>query len=427
MSDFTFAKKVAFRYLWSKRSEAFISIISIISVLGVAIGVMVLTIVMSVMTGFEYELREKIVGADSHIIVKKLGDKIVQWRDARATIEGLEGVVSASPYTQNQGMLRSEDKAVGILVRGVERGSAGASQLASYTRTRGGIEPLFSPPPIVVSDPDTQGEREVTLPGLFVGKDLAVQLGLLPGTPLSILSPSVGSSPFGLVPKFRRFVVAGTYSSGLSDYDSALGYVALEEAQRFFQLGDAVSGFEVRVKNVDEAPQIAKKIVDALGGYATGLYAQDWTERNRPLWEAIKLEKRVYFIVLLLIIVMASFSIVTTLIMIVLEKRRDIAVLRTLGASGKSVALIFVIQGSTLGGVGTLLGLLLGYVGCTALTIWGFPLDAKVFQMSSLPIRMELANFILVGCAAFVIASGATLYPAHRASKLQPADAFRFE
>ena len=427
MSSFAFSKKIALRYLWSKRSEAFISIISIISVAGIAIGVMVLCIVMAVMTGFEHELREKIVGTDSHIIVRKLGEKVTGWREIRDKISHVPGVVSVSPYTSNQALLRANDRASGILIRGVEEGSAGADQLSHFLRGSFSLKELFTPPAVSVVSPDSGKEESATLPGIVLGRELCTQLGLIAGTPLSILSPTVGSTPFGLIPRFKRFVVVGSYSSGLVEYDSSLAYVPLAEAQRFFQMGDAVNGFEVRVKVVDDAPRIAQEIVSALGGLSSGLYAQDWTERNKPLWNAIHLEKRVYFIVLLLIIVMASFSIVTTLIMIVLEKRRDIAIMKTLGASANSIALIFCTQGAIIGFTGTLSGLLLGFLGCEALKTWGFPLDERVFQMSTLPIQMEPLNFLVIGIAAFLIGCGATIYPAFRASGLKPSDAFRFE
>lgn len=427
MADLGFSKKIALRYLWSKRAEAFISIISVISVIGVAIGVMVLNIVMAVMTGFEYELREKIVGTDSHIIVSnRTGGKIDGWHGAADTIAGVGGVTSVSPFTYNQVLIRSESRSSGLLVRGILKASASAKQVESYVGGQDPLESLFMPPSVTVLNAVGE-EEEAQIPGILVGRSLARSLGVFVGTPVSILSPQVTSTPFGLVPSFRRFVVVGTYSSGLVEYENGVAYVALEEAQKFFGMGDGVSGLEVRVADINKAPEISASILDKLGGTAAGFAVRDWTETNRPLWEAIQLEKRVYFIVLLLIIVMASFSIVTTLIMIVLEKRKDIAIMKTMGASTKSVSWIFRIQGAVIGGLGTVIGLVLGFVGCVGLKKFGFPIDERIFQMSTLPIHIDPINFVLTGAAAFAICFFATMYPAKRAARLEPSDVLRYD
>jgi lipoprotein-releasing system permease protein len=367
MADLGFSKKIALRYLWSKRAEAFISIITVISIIGVAIGVMVLNIVMAVMTGFEHELREKIVGTDSHIVVSnRSGGRIEGWEGAVNQIASVPGVASVSPFTYNQVLIRSDSRSSGLLVRGIQQKSASAAQVESYLGENQSLGALFNPPSVTVLTA-TGEEDEAQIPGILIGKSLARSLGVFVGTPVSILSPQVSSTPFGLVPSFRRFVVVGTYSSGLVEYESGVAYVALEEAQKFFGLGNGVSGLEVRVSEINKAPQIAEAILTTLGGPMAGFAVRDWTETNRPLWEAIQLEKRVYFIVLLLIIVMASFSIVTTLIMIVLEKRKDIAIMKTMGASTASVSWIFRIQGAVIGGLGTIIGLVLGFLGCVGL------------------------------------------------------------
>jgi lipoprotein-releasing system permease protein len=423
--SFSFSKKIACRYLWSKRSEAFVTIITAISIVGVALGVMVLNIVMAVMTGFEHELREKIVGANSHIVVKAVGGRVEGWSEIAQKLLAVPGVQSVSPFTYHQALIRTNAGAAGLLIRGIAPGSAGEAQVVGYSSAEV-VRDLFEPPAITQTDP-AGNEGEVELPGIVVGRELAQSLGLFTGTPISILSSGVVSSPFGLVPRYKRFVVVGTYRSGLVEYESGLAYVALREAQSFFKMGEAVSGLEIRVNDIDESPRIARLVGDALGGAASGYAVQDWTQTNKPLWDAIRLEKKVYFIVLLLIVVMASFSIVSTLIMIVLEKRKDIAVLRTLGASERSIGAIFKIQGAVIGGIGTFSGLALGLVGCLALRRYGFPLDERIFQMSTLPIRIEPVNFLLVGIAAFAICAVATIYPARRASALQPSDVLRYE
>jgi len=389
------------------------------SILGVSIGVAVLVMVMAVMTGFEFELREKILQTDSHVVVRRIGGPIAAWQQMRDTIAGVPDVTSVVPFTISQALLRTDENTVGLLVRGIDPQGDGGKQLQSFLDADRKVEQVLQ----TIPDEDDG----VALASLVIGRDLARTHGILAGQRVSLLSSHVASSPFGLMPRFRRFHVTAIYSSGLTGYESALAYMNLPDAQVFFRLGDTVSGFEVRVRTEDDAPLVAKKILDALGGVGSGMYAQDWTETNRPLWEAIRLEKRVYFLVLLLIIVMASFSIISTLVMIVLEKRKDIAVLRTLGAPARSIRAVFQLQGAVIGGVGTLLGMLLGYAGCVALQTYGFPLDEKVFQMSQLPVRILPMNVALVGVSAFVICFLATLYPAARASRVQPVEVLRYE
>lgn len=427
MSDLSFSRKIAFRYLWSKRSEAFISIISIVSVLGVAIGVMVLSIVMAVMTGFERELRDKIVGTDSHIVVtSSSGGRIDGWESLSDTISAVDGVTSTSPFTYNQVLVRSDSRSVGVLVRGIKKGTASADQVSSYVPDFSYLESLFDPNPVSVTSRSGE-ERDAHIPGILIGRSLARTLGVFVGTPISVLSPQLTSTPFGLVPRFRRFVVVGLYSSGLVEYESGVAYVDISQAQRFFGYENGVSGLEIRLADIDTATEVASNIRKALGEQARFVAVRDWTETNRPLWEAIQLEKRVYFIVLLLIIVMASFSIVTTLIMIVLEKRKDIAIMKTMGASTRSISRIFRIQGAVIGGVGTIGGLALGLIGCIGLQKFGFPIDERIFQMSTLPIYIDPLNFAVIGVSAFLICVVATMYPAWRATQLEPSDVLRHD
>ncbi len=424
MGQLQFSKKVALRYLWTRRSEAFITIITVISILGVAIGVMVLNVTMAIMTGFEHELRDKILGTNAHISVKSLGGSINNWHALSSVIRQIPGVESVSPFTYHQALIRSENRSTGILIRGVEKGTAAAGQLASEMGTSEDIDLLFDPPKVAVRGADG-GNGEAELPGLVAGRELMRILGVFRGEPVSLLSPQVGSTPFGLVPRFKRFVVVGSYK-GLIEFESGVAFVSMREAQRFFQMGDNVSGLEVRVKDIYAAPAISREILDKGGEISIGIFAQDWTETNKPLWDAMKLERNVYFIVLLLIIIMASFSIITTLIMLVLEKRKDIAVMKTLGATSGSIGNIFRIQGAVIGGIGTVLGLALGYGLCIGLKEFGFPLDERIFQMSKLPININWINFALVGLAAFAICCLATVYPARRASTLDPSEVLRY-
>jgi len=426
MSSYRFSKKVAFRYLFSKRSEAFISIITFISIAGVAIGVMVLTMAMAIMNGFENVMREAIIGTSSHVVVRSVNGSISDWESTSRRIRQVRGVEHVSAYTLSQAILRSETASTGLLIRGLEKGSESARQLEVIMPAGQKIAPLFDPQPLELRGIDGETDH-VNLPGIVIGQSVARSLGLYSRSPVSLLSPEVASSPFGLVPKFRRFIVAGTFSSNFVELESSMAYVDLLQAQQFFNLGGTVSGLEVLVDDIYSAPQIARDIVDSLGGTGSGFYAQDWTETNRALWEAIELEKKVYFVVLLLIIVMASFSIITTLIMIVLEKRKDIAIMKTMGASTRSIGNIFRIQGAFIGAIGTILGMLGGYLGSLALRQYGFPLPEGVFPVSTVPVVIEPLMFLLVGGAAFAICCVATIYPAHRASNLNPVESLRFD
>lgn len=423
-SSFAFSRRVGLRYLFSKRSEVFISVMGGLSLLGIAVGVAVLIIVMSVMAGFEETFREKIVGATSHISVKRSGRLIGNSEEVLGAIQSVPLVKGASPYTYSQALLQSDRMATGLLIRGLPADGILADSLKKEL-TAGSFESLFHPPAIeqMVADGSI---NSVMLPGLIVGRELARSFGLSVGSIVSLLSPQVGSSPFGLVPKFKRWQVVGVYSSGLIEYESSLAYAGISDAQRFFDLGHSVSGIDVMVQNVLEAGTVARKIENSLEPLGQFL-VQDWAELNKPLWDAIGLEKKVQFIVLLLIVVMASISVVNMLVMVVLEKRKDIAILKTLGATSREIGNIFRVQGFLLGLVGTALGLIGGLLGALALKVYGFPLDDRVFPISTVPISLRVATFVWVGLAAVAISVLATIYPAWRASRLEPLELLRHE
>ncbi len=417
---------IATRYLKSRRKEVFISIITVISVIGVAVSVMVLDIVLSVMTGFEAELKTKLLDANAHVIVREYGRDIERWSEVTDKIMKVPGVVAAYPYTYSQALLSTPQGAQGILIRGIPETPVTLGKLNKTMEEGISAAQLFTPAMVDVTRPDNSIDQ-VQLPPIILGRALRNRLALIPGNPLTLFSPQMSSSPQGMIPKLKRFVFVGSYSSGLMEYESGLGYMSLTDAQNFFGLGTRVTGIEVQVADLNQAADIASLIVQKLGGPESNFYATDWTQPNKPLWDAIKLEKRVYFIVLLLLILVASFSIISTLVMIVMEKSKDIAILKSMGASDRSVLKIFLLQGMIIGAAGTVLGTIMGYLGALGLREFGFKIDKTVFSLDRVPVHLIPANFIVVAIAGFIITALAGIYPARRAAKLNPASALRFD
>ncbi|MCS6927054.1 MAG: lipoprotein-releasing ABC transporter permease subunit [Candidatus Binatia bacterium] len=415
---------ISLRYLRAKRREAFISFITAISTICVMIGVMTLNIVLAVMTGFEEDLRNRILGFNPHVVISSTTGTIQDYPSLVEQITQVPGVVAAAPFIYGQVMVNSRQGVAGVLVRGVEPTLASTVVDVGTHIREGNLAGLGQPHGITIRD-GTE-ERTVELSGILVGVELAQQLGVLPGDPISVVSPlRTTPGPLGMIPKIKRFVVAALFDSGMYEYDSTLIYMALRDAQHFFELGEGVTGIEVRVTDVYEAPQIARRIEETLGL----LYrARDWTEINRNLFAALALEKVVYFIVLLLIVLVAAFNIIATLIMVVMEKRKDIAVLKSMGATSRSIGRIFVYKGLIIGVVGTLLGSLLGFGGCWLLDRYHFiKLPEGVFYVSTLPVKIYGENFFLVGLASILICLLATIYPARQAARLAPVEVIRYE
>jgi lipoprotein-releasing system permease protein len=269
-------------------------------------------------------------------------------------------------------------------------------------------------------------ERRVELSGIIIGAELGRQLGVFLGDAVTLMSPRGVASPLGMVPKMKRFVIVGLFDSGMYDYDTALIYMALADAQSFLEVGDTVSGIEARVEEVYEAAAVARQLEARLGGFP--YRARDWTEINRNLFAALKLEKMVYFIVLCLIVVVAAFNIFATLTMVVKEKRKDIAILKSMGASNGWIGRIFMLKGLVVGLVGTFLGNLGGLGGCWLLQRYQFiELPKDVFIVSTVPVRMDLSNFLVVAAVSVAICLLASLSPAWRAANLVPAEVIRYE
>ncbi len=427
---------VGLRYLRAKRKEAFISLITVISMIGVMIGVMTLNIVLAVMTGFEEDLRDRILGFNPHIVLVSYAGTIKDADEIVARVRRTPGVVAAAPLVYSQVMLSSGQSVSGVVVRGVPPEADEAVVDLRKHLTAGSIEGLGAPYEVTVEGgesgegqdaktADASKAGKVTLSGVILGQELARQLGLAVGDPVNVVSPVGTPSPLGMVPKMKRFVVAGTFDSGMFDYDSSLIYMSLADAQRFLGLGESVTGVEIRVADLYAAQEVARRLERALG---PPFRARDWMEVNRNLFLAFRLEKVVYFIVLTLIVLVAAFNIVATLIMVVMEKRKDIAILKSMGATNRSIARIFMLKGTVIGVVGTLLGLVGGYAGCWLLARYQFvELPKDVFYVSTLPVRVYGENFGAVALVSIVICVLATIYPARQAAGLAPVEVIRYE
>jgi lipoprotein-releasing system permease protein len=410
---------IGLRYLRARRRETFISLITIISVLGVMIGVMTLNVVMAVMTGFEETLRDRLLGINAHVALVKSGDQLREYEKLLELVRQTKGVVAASPSIYGQVMLTSGPRVSGVVVRGVDPDKVNqVVDIERYIR-EGSLQSLKQQQPVQV-----QG-RTILLPGVIIGTRLANQLGVFLGSPIQVVSPLGSPTAIGVIPKVRRFVVVGIFDSGMSEIDSTLVYMNLKDAQTFFELGDAVTNIEIRVQDVYRAQSVAQDIQRRLGfPYLT----EDWSRLWPNLFSALKLEKTVYFLVLLLMVLIGAFNIISTLTMVVMEKRKDIAILQSMGATRESIRRIFLIKGCVIGVVGTLLGVFLGLAICLLIQKYRFiELPKDVFLISTVPVRIYLSNFLLVGFASLFVCLLASIYPARQAAKLDPVEIIRYE
>jgi lipoprotein-releasing system permease protein len=410
---------IGLRYLKARRQETFISLITVISILGVMIGVMTLNIVMAVMTGFEETLRDRLLGINAHIALIKSGDQLRDYEKLVDQVRRENGVVAASPSIYGQVMLTAGPRVAGVVVRGVDPDRVnGVIDIQKYM-TAGSLQNLKQPQTLRVDD------RTVLLPGLIVGSRLANQLGVFPGSPLQVVSPLGSPTAIGVIPKVRRFIVVGIFKTDMSEIDSTLVFMNLNDAQKFFELEDAATNIEIRVKDVYQARQIADDIQRQLG---FPYFAEDWSRLWPNLFSALRLEKTVYFLVLLLMVLVGAFNIVSTLIMVVMEKRKDIAILQSMGATRESIRKIFLFKGCVIGVVGTTLGVLLGLAVCLLIQKYRFiELPKDVFLISTVPVRIYLSNYLLVAFASLLVCLLASIYPARQAAKLDPVEIIRYE
>ncbi|MFZ7111623.1 MAG: lipoprotein-releasing ABC transporter permease subunit [Desulfatiglandales bacterium] len=398
------------RYLKAKRKQAFISIISIISIAGVMVGVMALIVVLSVMNGFTADLMSKILGVNSHLLVRSYGGAFEEYKSVSEKVALVDGVIATTPFIYSQVMINSTGYASGGVLRGLDTETAGGV-IAIRKMLKGG-------------DLSSLDALDEDLPAVILGKEMAKQLGVAPGDTVTLLSPQGKLTPLGRVPNSRKYRVTALFDSGMYEYDASMAYVSLREAQDFLGLGERVTGLEVKVAEVDRADLVGETVAKALG---YPYWTQDWKQMNRALVSALKLEKLAMFVILTMIVLVGALNIISTLVMVVMEKGRDVAILRAMGASAKSIMAIFMFQGLLVGVVGTLAGLISGLGLCHILDRYEFPLPADVYYIPTLPVSVAPGDVLIVTVAAVVISFLATIYPAWHASRVDPVEALRYE
>ena len=410
---------IALRYLRSRRKSRFISLITWISVGGIALGVAALLTVIAVMTGFEEDLRDKILSTNAHVVVLSHDpDGITDTAKILAAVEGAPGVIGASPFILSQVMLTTPRGVSGVMFNGIDPRRIARVAALPDEMVEGSVDALADRPAVV--------DEDQLRPGILLGRELARTLGVYLQDDVSVVSPVGEPSPMGgMIPKIRVFRVVGIFATGMYEYDNSLAYVSVASAQEFLGMGTAVTGITVKTADFFHASETAAELQRRLG---FPYWARDWIDMNRNLFSALKLEKITMFVILTLIVLVAAFNIVSGLIMTVMEKGREIAILQSMGATRRFVRRIFLWQGIVIGVSGTTLGLLIGVAICMVLKHWHFiELPGDVYYFTTLPVEIRWSDFALVTAAAIALSFLATLFPSWQAARFDPVEALRYE
>ena len=400
---------ISLRYLRAKHKQGFISLISLISVAGITVGVIALIVVLAVYSGFTDGLRDQILGVNSHLIIQRFGGSISQYQAVRERILDVRDVTGATPYLYSQTLVSSSYGGNGVVLRGIDPGTAEGVVGLSTQMIEGSIYDLDQ----------QQGEP---VPTIILGKVLASELRVGVGDKVRLISPSGPLTPMGVIPKIKNCLVSGLFETGMFEYDATLAYMSMANVQNFLGEGDIAHGIEITVKEnrLEKADQIGAEIVALLG---PSYLAKDWMSMNRNLFAAFKLEKIGMFICLTLIILVAALNIISALIMVVMEKGRDIAILKSMGSTSTSIMKIFFLQGAVIGVTGTILGVAGGLGLCELLSRYQFiELPSNVYPMTTLPIKVLPMDVTIVAVSSIIITLLATLYPSWKAAQVQPAE-----
>jgi lipoprotein-releasing system permease protein len=406
---------IALRYLRARRKEGFVSVISVISLIGIALGVATLIIVMSVMNGFRHELLSRILGLNGHVVVQSLSGPLTNYEDLAAKLRVVSGVTHATPVVDGQVMASANGINSGALVRGIAR-----DDLRQFTT----VSTKLSPGALA----RFQGGDSV-----IVGYRLAQKLGLLPGMNITLIAPEGNVTPFGTTPRVKTYSIAGTFNIGMSEYDATFVFMPLDEAQLYFNMNGSVSDLEVMVTNPDNLGSVIPAISRTVGPH---MRIVTWQDMNSSLFGALQVERNVMFLILTLIILVAALNIVSGLVMLVKDKGGDIAILRTMGAARGAVMRVFFIAGASIGVLGTITGLIIGVVFCSYIeeirqflsSLTGTTLfNPEIYFLSKMPAEMDMGEVIAVVAMALSLSFLATLYPSWRAARLDPVEALRYE
>ncbi len=409
----SFVTFVSGRYLRTRQKRAFISLITALSIAGVTVGVMALIVVIAVMAGFETDLKSRIMGIRPHLIVTRTHGEFNDYEPILRDVKALPETQAATAVITTQVVLRTASRATGAVLKGIDLGDRGGLAAGIDLKSLTTAGPL----------PEGAPDRSVNLPGIVLGKELAANLGVIRGDTVYIISPRGMLSPAGHIPTMTRFRVVDRFESGMYEFDGTLAFIRLDDAQKLLRMHHAISAIDIRLKDLDRVDAVSRELARRLG---SGYTIENWKQINRNLFSALRLEKTVMFIILALIILVAAFNIAGSLVMMVMEKRKDIAILKTMGATARSIGRIFVIKGLMIGAVGTGLGTTAGLALCVLLKRTNFvQLPSDVYYISRLPVNLQATDVLLIAACALLICFAATVYPARQAAAIDPVEAIR--